>query len=93
MFDDNPAVDFFLNVLNNFRNNIKFIVEKSTASMHFLDVDVKVDNGGTVETCVWRKPTHTGLFLNFNAAYPVKWKFGLILCMLHCTKSICSSKN
>ena len=93
VFDDNPAVDSFLNVLNNLHNNIKFTVEKSTASIHFLDVDLKVNNDGTFETCVWRKPTHTGLFLNFNAACPVKWKSGLILCVLHRAKSICSSKN
>ena len=93
VLDDNPAVDSFLNILNNFQNNIKFTVEKSTASIHFLDVDVKVNNDGTFETCVWRKPTHTGLFLNFDAACPVKSKSGLILCMLHRAKSICSSKN
>ena len=74
VFDDNPAVDSFLNVLNNLHNNIKFTVEESTASTHFLDVVVKVDNDGTFEMCVWQKPTHTGLFLNFNAACPVKWK-------------------
>ena len=61
--------------------------------MHFLDVDVKVNDDGTFETCVRRKPTHTGLFLIFNAACPVKWKFGLVLCMLRRVKSICSSKN
>ena len=54
---------------------------------------MKVNNDRTFETCVWRKPAHPGLFLNFNAAYPVKWKFGLILCMLHRAKSICSGKN
>ena len=94
VFDDNPAVDSFLNVLDILHNNIKFTVEKSTASIHFLDVDVKVNNDGTFETRVWRKPTHTsGLFLNFNTACPVKQKSGLILCMLHRAKSICSSKN
>ena len=76
VFDDNPAVDSFLNVLNNLHNYIKFTVEKSAASIHFLDVDMKVNNDGTSETCVWRKPTHTGLFLNFNAACHVKWKSG-----------------
>ena len=73
--------------------NITFIVEKFTVSIHFLGMDVKVNNDGTFETCVRRKPTHTGLFLNFNAACPIKWKFGLILCMLHRAKSICSSIN
>ena len=72
VFDDNPAVDSFVNVLNNLHNNIKFTADKSIASTHFLDVDVKANNDGTFETCVWQKPTHTGLFLNFNAPRSVK---------------------
>ena len=52
VFDDNPAVDSFLNVLNNLHNNIKFTVDKSRASTHFLNVDVKVNNDGTFETCI-----------------------------------------
>ena len=52
VFDDNPAVDSFLNVLNNLHNIITFTVDTSTASMHFFDVDVKVNDDGTFETCV-----------------------------------------
>ena len=39
-----------------------------------------------------RKTNHTGLLLNFNALCPLKWKSGLILCLLNCAKAICSSK-
>ena len=43
------------------------------------------------DTWVWRKPTNTGLFLNFAAICPIKWKSGLVFCMLHRAKLICSS--
>ena len=42
---------------------------------------------------VRRKPSSTGLFLNFDAICPLKWKSSLIRCMLHCAKMICSNDN
>ena len=44
-----------------------------------------------IETWIWRKPTHTGLLLNYNAYCPKKWKSGLISCLLHRAKLICSN--
>ena len=58
--------------------------------MQFLDVDIKISEN-TVDTWVWRKPTNTGLFLNFAAICPIKWKSGLVFCMFHRAKLICSS--
>ena len=42
-------------------------------------------------TWVWRKLTNTGLFLNFKAVCPQNWKSGLISCVLHRGKMICSN--
>ena len=38
-----------------------------------------------------RKPTNTDLFLNFAAIGAIKWKSGLVLCMLQHAKLIWSS--
>ena len=46
-----------------------------------------------IETTVYRKSTHTGVFLNFCATVPRKWKFGLIYCLLHRAYDICSSQD
>ena len=51
---------------------------------------IKVNNDN-IETWIWRKPTHTGLLLNYNANCPKKWKFGLISCLLYRVKLICSN--
>ena len=48
-----------------------------------------LDNG--YETCVQRKPTNTGVLLNFNAICPTAWKTGLITCLLHRAKIVCSN--
>ena len=58
--------------------------------MPFLDVCVKID-GNEFCTSVYRKTTHTGVFLNFLAYAPTAWKKGVILCLLHRAKMICSS--
>jgi len=76
--------------LNTQHPNIKFTIEKSTKTLQFLDVDIRI-NESSVDTWVWRKPTNTGLCLNFEAICPLKWKSALILCMLHRAKSICSN--
>ena len=43
------------------------------------------------DTCMWRKPTNTGLLLNFHSMCPTTWKSGLIKCFLHRGKYICSN--
>ena len=40
---------------------------------------------------VYRKPTYTGLLLNYEAFCPYKWKVGLLQCMLHRAYSVCSN--
>ena len=59
-----------------------------TDKLPFLDVDVSIKDGN-LETSVLRKGTHTGVFMNFAAMAPQKWKFGLIFCMLHRAYAIC----
>ena len=88
VFDcDNDCLKF-LEVLNSQHKNIEKITKFST--LNFLYVQIKLlDNG--YETCVWRKPTNTGVLLNFNAICPAAWKIGLITCLLHRAKLVCSN--
>ena len=48
-------------------------MESAVQYISFLDVSIKVNNDN-IETWIWRKPTHTGLLLNYNAYCPKKWK-------------------
>ena len=58
VFDDVNACSSFLNILNSQHDNIKFTIEKSTNTLQFLDVDIKISEN-TVDTWVWRKPTNS----------------------------------
>ena len=64
-------------------------MEKSTNTLPFLDMELKIHNNN-LQSWIWRKPTHTGVFLNFKAIFTSKWKSNLISCMLNCAKNICS---
>ena len=68
----------FLNYLNSKHTNITFTykVEKDKC-LPFLDVNILFSNG-KYSTTVYRKPTFTGLFTNFESYIPITYKRGLI---------------
>jgi hypothetical protein len=56
-------------------------METTTDSLPFLDVSVRIGQDGFT-TQVYRKPTNTGMLMNFNCTAPMKWKKSLIKCLL-----------
>ena len=90
LFENVIYADSFLNVLNSLHSNLKFTVERGSESLPFLDVCVKMSNDH-FETYVFRKKTHTGVFLNFSSICPTQWKRGLIMCLINRAKCICST--
>ena len=50
-------------------------MEKATSTLNFLDVEIKM-NDTEYGTSMWRKPTNTGLLLNFHSICPTTWKSG-----------------
>ena len=85
IFDDEESANLFLDTLNTLHPSIKFTVEAGNKSLAFLDINI---DGQTLSTSVYRKPTHTGVFLNYHALVPMSWKKGLIMCLLHRAKAI-----
>jgi hypothetical protein len=68
----------FLSHLNSLRLSIQFTMEiESDSTIAFFDVLV-IRKGMTLSTKVYRKPTHTGRYLNFNSNHPPHVKRGLI---------------
>ena len=92
IFENESTCEKFLKVLNSKHEKIRYIMEKSTdaRTITFLDVQVELNKSG-YNTWVWRKPTYTGLLLNFNANCSQTWKSSLIMCLLHRAKKICSN--
>ena len=89
IFNSADDVSRFLNVLNNQHANLEFTVEYAKDTLPFLDVEVKL--GNKIETWIYRKPTNTGVLLNYNSVAPRSWKTGLIKCLLTRANSVCSS--
>ena len=80
-----------LSVFNAAHPNVTFsCVFQSNGSLPFLDVLVTSSEDGRASTAVYRKPTWTGLYLNFHSFVPMKYKAGLVRTLFERVRKICS---
>ena len=79
--------------LNSIDNNIKFICEESKddGSIPFLDILIIPEKEGRLTTTVYRKPTHTDLYLQWDSHYNIPSKYSVIGTLFHRAYTICSS--
>ena len=88
--------DKFRNHINNIEASTKFIIEHETNnSIPFLDVCVtrEASGGGGLMTKIYKKPTHTNRYLNFNSAHSMSQKQRLVKCLLKRAQSQLNSKR
>jgi reverse gyrase len=72
-------VEKILDFLNSQHNKIKFTMEMEiNKQINFLDIKVKRKNDLKIETSTYRKPTFTGVMLNWNSLTSIRYKTGLI---------------
>ncbi|MCP3662317.1 MAG: hypothetical protein GY696_07440, partial [Gammaproteobacteria bacterium] len=79
--------------LNSIHPSIQFTVElESDGVLPSLDVSCRATNkrNGTYETSVYKKPTHTNQYVNWESAHPNSQKLGIFLCPIQSSKRICS---
>ena len=82
-----------LDFLNSQHATIKFTMEKEiNKSINFLDVKIRIENDNSISTSTYHKPTFTGVMLNWNSLTSMKYKKGLISCLLDRSSKICSSE-
>ena len=80
----------------NFIISINYIKTKFTSeieendSVSFLDIKMNLENNKFV-TSVYRKPTFTEMFTNFESFVPDIYKSGLIETLLHRSFRLCSN--
>ena len=84
--------DSFYGLLNNVHRNLTFTMETTTGFLPFLDIAISV-NDDKFDTKVYRKPTNTGVVMNFNSNAPMKWKKSLVKYMLLRAYRLSSSFN
>jgi hypothetical protein len=92
LFNSRDHIVPFLDYLNSKHPNIKFTfeIENDDKTLPFLDISIKRVNGN-FETFVYRKPTFTGLFTNFESFLPIAYKKGFIFSLLFRYFNICFS--
>ena len=79
--------------INSIDNNIKFTCEESRddSSIPFLDIPIIPEEDGRLNTTIYRKPTHTDLFLQWDSHHNIPSKYSVIGTLFHRAKTICSS--
>ena len=85
----------FFNHINSIEESIQFTAEDTQAdgSLPFLDVLVTPQTGGTLSTSVYRKPTHTNQYLQWDSHHSISAKYSVISTLFHRAKEVCSTKQ
>ena len=74
---------------------IQFTAEDTHAdgTLPFLDVLVIPQPDGSLSTTVYRKPTHTGQYLQWDSHHAISAKYSVISTLFHMAKEVCSTKQ
>ena len=88
-FRTKDHVEKFKNYLNKIHKNITFTSKiEGNGSLSFLDITITCENNKFV-TSVYRKPTFSGVFTNFESFIPEMQKRGFIETLLHRSFRLC----
>ena len=87
---DKRNIEIFLQRINNWHKNLKFTIQhEEDATLPFLDVLVLRGNH-CLTTTIYRKDTHTYLYLFWDSNQYKKYKIGLIKTLTIRIQRICS---
>ena len=83
----------FLQHINSVDPAIRFTVEdnKEDGSIPFLDTIVKPEVDGSLSITVYRKPTHTDQYLQWDSHHHLSAKFSIIQTLSHRASTMCSN--
>ena len=91
LFDDPSFVNKFDKYLNSRHKNMRFTKEiENENCLAFLDIRIE-RKAGNFETSIYRKPTFSGVYLNFKSYVPEVYKKGLVNCLLYRIHKLCSN--
>ena len=83
----------FFHHINQVDTSIKFTMEEAgpDGSIPFLDLLITPDADGTLTTKVYRKPTHTDQYLQWDSNHNLASKYSVINTLTHRAKTLCST--
>ena len=81
----------FLEHINKVDPAIKFTVEgnQENRAIPFLDILVKPEADNTLSRIVYRKPTHTDQYLQWNSYYNLAAKYSVLSTLTHIARTVC----
>ena len=85
----------FFQQINGIEKKIQFTVENTRAdgSLPFLDTVVTAKEDGSLSTSIYRKPTHTNQYLQWDSHHSIANKYSVINSLLHRATNICSNQD
>ena len=85
----------FLQHINSVDPAIQFTTEEQNedGSMPFLDILVTPQEDGTLTSKVYRKPTHTDQYLQWDSHHNLACKYSVINTLTHRAKEVCSNSQ
>lgn len=87
-------VDELMKHLNSIEPAIQFTHElEENRSLPMLDARANRTPTGTLEFSVYRKPTHTDQYLQFDSNQPLQHKLGVIRTLRHRCEQLCSTEE
>ena len=82
----------FINEINSFHSAIKFMADRLKEKVHFLDVEVTLQNG-VLSTDLFVKPSDPNQFLDSTSCHPYHYKKGIPYNQTLRLKRICSDNS
>ena len=90
----NEYVDEYTDHINIIDPDIKFSIEKEeNRLLAFLNINTVRQPDGSFKTTVYRKPTHTDQYLDFNSTHPVEHKLGVVRTLHQLAEVVTSDKK
>ena len=87
------SIEHVLSILNSFHQNIEFTYElEQNGKINFLDV-MLIRTNDTLQTVIYRKSTHNGVYLHWNLFAPRTRKRGTLRTILMQAYKICSTEE
>ena len=92
-FVKEDSIEHVMSILNGFHPSIQFTYEtESNNRLSFLDVLI-IRNGQGIETCVYRKPTNTDIYIHWNFFVRIQWKRSTVKTFVYRSYLICSDDH
>ena len=86
------SIENFHHHLNSIEPSIQFTLEaESEGQLAFLDVLTSRNPDGSMDTTVYRKPTHTNKYLDFSSHHPLAHKIAVVRTLYSRAQALMSS--